>query len=163
MKLHHDAAPKIGAESPFVKIYFTFCKDVTIIQARYAHIENLDCLAHSGNRVLWFIVNQSTRLLEWTRQSKFSMCAYRGWIMVTSLHFYTFPVHFSRNPFFGLFHWIRPKTTWETHPTGFPGLKRWILACLKIFSEKSWIFRQKRNFFFIYTFCPETSWKSFQT
>ncbi len=60
-------------------------KDVTIIQARYAHIENLDCLAHSGNRVLWFIVNQSTRLLEWTRQSKFSMCACRGWIMVTSL------------------------------------------------------------------------------
>ena len=27
-------------------------KDVTIIQPRYAHIENLDCLVHSSNRVL---------------------------------------------------------------------------------------------------------------
>ena len=60
-------------------------KDVTIIQPRYAHIENLDCLVHSSNRVLWLTINQSTRLPEWARQSKFSMCAYRAWIMVTSL------------------------------------------------------------------------------
>ena len=65
-----------------------------------------------------------------------------------SLHFSTFPVHFFRSPFSGLIHWFRTKTTWETHPTGFLGLKRWILACLKFFSEKSWIFRQKRKFFF---------------
>ena len=35
-----------------IVIFILPTKDVTIIQARYAHIENLDCLAHSGNRVL---------------------------------------------------------------------------------------------------------------
>ena len=60
-----------------------------------------------------------------------------------SLHFYTFPVHFSRPPFFGLIQWFRAKTTWKAHPIGFLSSKRGILAFPKIFSRKSWFFSAK--------------------
>ena len=59
-------------------------------------------------------------------------------------------------PFLGLFNWYRAKTTWQTHPTGFLSSKKWILAFLKIFFEKSWIFRVKSEILFLLIlFVPE--------
>ena len=34
----------------------SFTKDVSLFQPRYEHNWNLDCLAHSGNQILWFRV-----------------------------------------------------------------------------------------------------------
>ena len=72
-----------------------------------------------------------------------------------SLHFYTFQVHFFRPPLFGLIYWFRAKTTWGTYPTGFLSSKKWILGLSEIFSEKSWIFSEKRKFlFYLYFLSP---------
>ena len=80
-----------------------------------------------------------------------------------SLHFYTFPVHFSRPPFFGLIQWFRAKTTWKAHPIGFLSSKRGILAFPKIFSRKSWFFsaKTKKKILLILFVpeCPETRFR----
>ena len=77
-----------------------------------------------------------------------------------SLHFYTFPVHFSRPPFFGLIQWFRAKTTWKAHPIGFLSSKRGILAFPKNFSRKSWFFSAKTKktilLILFVSKCPET-------